>query len=203
MPIKKDKRVDLYIANSREFAAPILRYLREIVHQACPDCEETIKWGFPHFEYKGLLCSMAAFKEHCTFGFWKARLVMDITYTASKEAMGQLGRITQLDDLPPRRTLVSWVRKAMEMNEKGIRVEERGRERKGSKDLTVPDYIHDAIKRNKKAAATFKSFPYTHKKEYVEWVTEAKTEETRNRRLETAVEWLSQGKKRNWKYEKK
>jgi uncharacterized protein YdeI (YjbR/CyaY-like superfamily) len=189
MPIKKDKRVDLYIANSREFASPILRYLREIVHQACPDCQETIKWGFPHFEYKGLLCSMAAFKEHCTFGFWKARLVMDITYTASKEAMGQLGRITQ--------------RKAMEMNEKGIRVEERGRERKGSKDLTVPDYIHDAIKRNKKAAATFKSFPYTHKKEYVEWVTEAKTEETRNRRLETAVEWLSQGKKRNWKYEKK
>ena len=199
----KDKQVDLYIANAREFAKPILNYLREIVHQACPEAVETIKWGFPHFEYKGLLCSMAAFKEHCAFGFWKGRLVMDITYTVSKESMGHLGRITKMDDLPPRRTLVSWVRKAMELNEKGIRVEQRGRERKGAKDLTVPDYFHDAIRKNKKALATYKGFAYTHKKEYVEWVTEAKTEDTRNRRLETAVEWLSQGKKRNWKYERK
>ena len=198
----KDKRVDAYIAKSAEFARPILAYLREVVHIGCPEVEETIKWGFPHFDYKGMMCGMAAFKQHCALTFWKqSKLGFTAAETKLKEAMGQFGRITSIQDLPPKRALVGYVRKAAELNEQGIKVERPNR-RGRPKKLVVPEYFTSAIRKNKKALATFEAFPYSKKKDYVEWVTEAKTEETRQKRLATSVEWLAEGKGRNWKYER-
>jgi uncharacterized protein YdeI (YjbR/CyaY-like superfamily) len=194
----KDKRVDAYIDKSAEFARPILRELRDIVHEACPEAEETIKWGFPHFDYKGMLCSMAAFKQHCAFGFWKSELVL--RDNKSPDAMGQFGRLTSVKDLPTRRVLIGYIKKAQELNDAGIKAA-RPKPRAEKKELVVPEYFTAALKKNKKALATFEGFPYSHKKEYVQWVTEAKTDETRQRRLATSVEWLAEGKSRNWKYE--
>lgn len=198
----RDKRIDAYIARSADFAQPILSYLREIVHEGCPEVEETMKWSFPHFMYKGMFCSMASFKEHCAFGFWKGSLVMDGTQGKSVEAMGQFGRISSLRQLPAKSTLLGYVKKARQLNDEGIKVLQKPRPRGEKKDLEVPDYFLSAVKKNKKALATFEGFPYSHKKEYVQWVIEAKTHETRNRRLQTSVEWLAEGKSRNWKYER-
>src|SRR5437868_6856179 len=133
---KRDKRVDAYIAKSAEFARPILETIREAVHEGCPDVKETIKWSFPHFDYKGILCGMAAFKEHCALGFWKGSMIMDGKANQSSDAMGQFGRVTSLKDLPFRKALVSNVRKAAELNEKGIKKPVAPRP-KGEKKLTV------------------------------------------------------------------
>jgi hypothetical protein len=198
----RDKRVDAYIAKSAEFARPILAHVREIVHEGCPGVEETIKWGFPHFDYKGMMCGMAAFKQHCALTFWKqSKLAVDGAQEKSKEAMGQFGRIMSTKDLPSKRVLLGYVRKAAELNEHGIKAE-RPKKSAGKKELVIPDYFTAALKKNKKALATFEAFPYSRKKDYVEWVTEAKTDETRNKRLATSVEWLAEGKSRNWKYER-
>jgi uncharacterized protein YdeI (YjbR/CyaY-like superfamily) len=198
----RDQRVDAYIANSAEFAKPILTYIRETVHEGCPAVEEAIKWGMPFFMYKGILCSMASFKEHCAFGFWKGSLILDSKENKSDEAMGQFGRITSLKDLPPRKVLLQYVKKAVELHDKGVKVPARTTASKQKKELLVPDYFNLALKKNKKALATFEGFSYSKKKDYVEWVTEAKTDETRSRRLQTSIEWLSEGKSRNWKYER-
>ena len=198
----KDKRIDAYISQSAEFAQPILNHIREVVHEGCPEVQETIKWGMPHFEHKGIMCGMASFKEHCAFGFWKGSLVIDAKEIKSVDAMGQFGRITSLKDLPPKKLLVSYVKKAAELNEAGIKNPSRVKQRAEKKELVVPDYFTAAVKKNKKAFATFDGFPYSKKKDYVEWVTEAKTDETRARRLKTAVEWMAEGKARNWKYER-
>jgi uncharacterized protein YdeI (YjbR/CyaY-like superfamily) len=196
----RDKRVDAYIAKSADFAQPILRELREIVHEGCPEVEETMKWSFPHFMYKGMLCSMASFKQHCAFCLWKGGLILKHEDT-SVDAMGQFGRITSIKDLPPRRTLLKHVSEAMRLNDEGVKPS-KPKPRTDKKELTVPDFFIAALKKNKKALATFEAFPYSKKKDYVEWVTEAKTDETRDRRLQTSIEWLAEGKSRNWKYEK-
>ena len=198
---KRDKRVDAYIAKSAEFARPILETIRETVHEGCPDVEETIKWSFPNFDYKGILCGMAAFKQHCAFGFWKGSMIIETKANRSADAMGQFGRITSVEDLPPRKTLINYVKKAVELNERGIKKPAAARP-KAEKKLTVPAYFANAIQQNKKAFATFDAFPYSKKKDYVEWVSEAKTDATRQRRLETSVAWLAAGKSRNWKYER-
>lgn len=197
----KDKRVDGYIVKSAPFAKPILQHIREVVHEGCPEVEETMKWSFPHFMYKGMFCSMASFKEHCAFGFWKGTLVFDGDQTKSRDAMGHFGRICSTKDLPSRKVLLGFVKKARELNDSAVKTVKPPRPRE-KKELVVPSYFLSAVKKNKKALATFDGFPYSKKKDYVEWVTEAKTDDTRNRRLETAVEWLSEGKSRNWKYEK-
>ncbi len=198
----KDKRIDAYIAKSAEFARPILTFLREVVHEGCPEVQETIKWGMPHFEHKGIMCGMASFKEHCAFGFWKGSLVIDAKEIKSVDAMGQFGRITSPKELPPKKILVGYVKKAAELNEAGIKNPARVKQRTEKKELVVPEYFTVAVKKNKKALATFDGFPYSKKKDYVEWVTEAKTDETRDRRLKTAIEWMAEGKARNWKYER-
>jgi len=196
---KKDPRVDAYIEKSAPFAKPILKYLRKVVHAACPDVEETIKWSFPHFDYKGgMMCSMASFKGHCAFGFWKASLVLGDK--AADGAMGHLGRITSIDDLPPEKTLVSYVKKAARLNDEGIKAERTARRPKAP--LPVPEDLTKALKGNKKAQTTFESFPPSHQRESVEWISEARSEATRQRRLETALEWITEGKSRNWKYAK-
>ncbi len=197
----RDKRVDAYIARSADFAQPILRELREVVHEGCPEVEETIKWSFPNFTYKGILCGMAAFKQHCSFGFWKGALVVD-GKANNADAMGQFGRITSMKDLPSKRVLLAYMKKAKQLNDDGVKVPARSKPRGEKKDLKVPDYFTAALKKNRKALANFEAFSYSKQKDYVEWLTEAKSDETRKRRLETSVEWIAEGKSRNWKYER-
>jgi uncharacterized protein YdeI (YjbR/CyaY-like superfamily) len=201
----KDPRVDLYISKSADFARPILIHLRELIHLACPDVQETIKWSFASFDYKGPMCSMAAFKHHCAFGFWKASLMKDKTLVSNAEsesAMGHYGKITSLKDLPSDKKILSHIKGAMMLNEKGIKLPQK-KPSKEKKEVVVPDYFLKQLKKNEKAFTTFEDFSPSHKREYVEWITEAKTEETKTRRMQTAIEWLSQGKPRNWKYMKK
>lgn len=193
-----DPRVDAYIEQAREFARPILTHLREVVHQACPEVEETIKWGMPHFEHHGILCSMAAFKEHCAFNFWKGSLIVEDPDDKSDEGMGQLGRIRSLDDLPPAEVLAGYVEKAVELNRAGVPAPRAARPAKG--DVEVPEDLAAALDENPQARATFEGFSPGQQREYVEWITEAKREATRQKRLETAVEWMAEGKTRHWKY---
>jgi uncharacterized protein YdeI (YjbR/CyaY-like superfamily) len=195
---KRDARVDAYIAKSGDFAKPILTHLRELVHTTCPDVEETMKWSFPHFMYGGMLCSMAAFKEHCAFGFWKGALVLGKDGPEADRGAGQFGRITKVAELPSKKELTGYIKKAMKLNDEGVKAE-RARPKERS-ELVVPDDLAAALARNKKAQATFDKFSPSHKREYVEWITEAKAEPTRIRRLETAIEWMAEGKPRNWKY---
>lgn len=196
----RDPRVDAFIAKSADFAKPVLTHLRTVVHSACPEVEETMKWSFPHFMYQGVLCSMASFKAHCSFGFWKGSLIVDAKGKRVDEAMGQFGRITSKADLPPVKVLTGYIKRAMELNEKGIKVPGRSSPQPKPPVKTPPD-LAAALKKNSKAAATYAGFPPSHKREYVEWITEAKTEETRTRRLETAVGWMAEGKSRHWKYQ--
>lgn len=195
-----DPRIDAYIEKSADFAQPILVHLRKLVHKACPDVVETWKWSFPHFDYKGVLCSMAAFKQHCAFGFWKQSLLESDAIPKDKTAMGTFGRIASLKDLPSDKVMIGLIHQAMELNEKGIKTPQKKPSEK--KELIVPDDLTKALSRNKAAKAQFEKFSYSHKKEYVEWINEAKTEPTRLKRLATTIEWLSEGKSRNWKYEK-
>jgi uncharacterized protein YdeI (YjbR/CyaY-like superfamily) len=196
----KDPRVDAYIAKSADFAKPILKHLRKIVHAGCPQVTETIKWSMPHFDYKGVMCGMAAFKQHCVFGFWKAELVLKRDPALEKEAMGSFGCIKSLADLPSEKTLIGYVKKAAALNDAGIKAPWQATRRKKREPFTVPDYFTAALKKNAKARKTFEDFSPSHRREYVEWVTEAKREETRKKRLDTSMEWLAEGKARNWKY---
>jgi uncharacterized protein YdeI (YjbR/CyaY-like superfamily) len=193
-----DPRIDAYIERSAPFAKPILTHLRKLVHKASPKVKETVKWGMPAYEYKGLVCSFASFKQHCALNFWKQSLMEPSAFPAEKTAMGSFGRITSKNDLPPDDVIIKLVRQAIELNEKGIKVEKKP---SAKKELVVPDYLTAALKKNKAAQKTFEDFPYSCKKEYVEWLTEAKTEPTREKRLATTIEWLAEGKRRNWKYE--
>ena len=197
---KKDPRVDAYIAKSAEFARPILTHLRSVVHEACPDVEETIKWSVPAFDYKGPLCGMAAFKQHCSFGFWKGPLV--VGKEGSDSPMSQFGRLTAISDLPPKKILADYIRKAMELNEQGIKVPGRVRTVKKARPLAVPTDLRSALKKNKAAQTAFEAFSPSHRNEYIEWITEAKQDATRTRRIGQAIEWISKGKSRNWKYER-
>jgi hypothetical protein len=197
---KKDPRVDAYIAEAPDFARPILKHLRALVHRGCPEAEETMKWSFPHFDHRGIMCGLAAFKGHCAFGFWKGELIVDPRANRSAEAMGQFGRITVLRDLPPDATILAMIREAARLNEEGIAVPRRKAVPK--KEAVVPPDLAGALRATKGARAAFDAFSPGRRREYVDWIAEAKTEETRKRRLATAVEWIAQGKSRNWKYER-
>ncbi len=197
---KRDPRVDAYIEGSAEFARPILTHIRDIVHAACPDVVETIKWSFPVFTHHGMLCNMASFKQHCTFGFWKAALVLGEA-ASDESAMGQFGRITSVKDLPSKKVLTGYIRKAAKLNEDGVTVP---RKRKSQpRVLATPTDLAAALKKNRTARATFDGFSQSHRNEYIEWIEEAKTEPTRKKRLATTLEWLAEGRGRNWKYESK
>ena len=193
-----DPRVDEYIAKSAEFAQPILIHLREVIHAACPEVKETIKWSMPNFDYHGIMCNMAAFKQHCAFGFWKAELLLADEDDKGKEAMGQFGRITSVKDLPSKKVLTAYVKKAMKLNEAGVKV---AKPKAAPRELAVPDYFIAALEANPAAYEVFNNFSTSAKREYCEWLTEAKTEATRDKRMAQAVEWIAEGKKRNWKYE--
>lgn len=198
----RDRRVDSYIAKAADFARPILSGLRETIHSACPDVEETMKWSFPHFMYQGMLCSMAAFKQHAVFGFWKGSLIVPDNGRKSEPGMGQFGRITAASDLPPKAVLTGYIKKAMALNEQGVSVP-RPVKRSPRKPIRTPPDLAAALKRNSRARAAYDDFSKTNKREYIDWITEAKAKETRARRLQSAIAWMAQGKTRNWKYEQK
>jgi uncharacterized protein YdeI (YjbR/CyaY-like superfamily) len=197
---RRDPRIDDYIAKSAEFARPVLRHLRAVVHAACPGVEEDIKWGMPAFSYRGgLMCGTAAFKQHCTFGFWKAALILGPDGKSAEKAMGQFGRITSVAELPSRRILTGYIKQAMVLNETGAKVSKP--RSKPKPPVRLPADLSAALKKNSKARATYDGFSPSHRRDYVEWITEAKGAETRQRRVSTAVEWMAEGKSRNWKYE--
>ena len=156
---------------------------------------ETIKWSVPAFDYEGPLCGMAAFKSHCIFGFWKASLLKGGT------AANQRMRLESVDDLPADRALITLIRQAARLNESGARTARRPA---GTRPpLDPPPALVAALRRNARARAAFDAFPPSHKREYIEWIADAKTDETRQRRLDTAVVWIAEGKQRNWKYQRK
>jgi uncharacterized protein YdeI (YjbR/CyaY-like superfamily) len=198
--MSSDPRVDSYIARQADFARPILEHLRSAVHAACPEAEETLKWGMPHFLYrKQMLAGMAAFKAHATFGFRRAREVLGET-GAERDAMGQFGRLTSVEDLPPGEALHDLIRKAMALTDAGDRP---ARAKAAARpELETPPALEAALAANPAARATFDGFPPSCRREYVEWVAEAKRPETRDKRIAQAVEWLAEGKRRHWKYEK-
>jgi len=195
----RDPRIDAYIAKSADFAKPILTQIRETVHAACPEVEESIKWSMPAFMYKGPLMNMAAFKAHATAGFWKGELVIGRSAGDDGRAMGHLGRLTSVKDLPPKKELVALIKKAAKLNEEGVKVEKKKAPRPA---LRVPPELAAALARNKKAQAAFTAMPPSHQREYNEWIGEAKREETRAARVKQAIEWIAEGKSRNWKYQK-
>lgn len=199
---KRDRRVDRYIDKSAEFAKPILRHVRETVHEACPNVEETMKWSFPHFVYEGILCSMASFKAHCAFGFWKSSLVLPNDVPAARESMGSFGRISSLKDLPPKKTLIDLIHKAMQLNEQKVPSPTRSRPRAAKAEVVVPPELGARLGKNRKAREAFESFSPSHRREYVEWITEAKRDETRARRISETIAMLSEGKSLNWKFQK-
>jgi uncharacterized protein YdeI (YjbR/CyaY-like superfamily) len=196
--MKTDPRIDAYIDRQAAFAQPILRNLREMLHEACPDCEETLKWSSPSFIYKGkILAGFAAFKAHATFGYWSGSQVLEAD-PRQQSAMGQFGRLASLDDLPPRATLIALTHKAMKLIDEGVKPV---RNKTVKAPFSVPQDLRAAIDAVPAARATFDAFPPSCQREYVEWVTEAKRDETRAKRLAQTVEWLAEGRRRNWKYE--
>jgi uncharacterized protein YdeI (YjbR/CyaY-like superfamily) len=193
-----DPRIDSYIDGKAAFARPILRHLRAAVHRAVPDVEETLRWSMPSFTYKGqILCSMAAFKEHAVFGFWRGK---EVAGDESTSAMGQFGRLTSIADLPDEATLETMIRKAATLIDSGTRAPRPVKHPKP--ELAMPDDLASALAANGAAQASYDGFPHSAKRDYLEWVLGAKQPTTRAKRIAQAIEWMAEGKKRNWKYEK-
>ena len=192
----RDPRVDAYIARSADFAKPILTHIRELVHKHVPDVEETMKWSTPHFMRGGMLCAMASFKQHCVFGFWKGSLIIDQTSGKHLEAMGSFGRLTSVKDLPAERTLARYLKEAVRLNEEGITKAPPKRKPKPAPEM-LPE-LAAALRKNAKARKAFEAFSPSHQREYLEWIGEAKREETRHRRLELEIAQLAEGKSFKW-----
>jgi uncharacterized protein YdeI (YjbR/CyaY-like superfamily) len=203
---KKDPRVDAYIAKRPAFARPILNSLRDLAHEAVPDVEEDIKWGAPAFMHKGILFIMAGFKEYVGVNFWKGALIVPAKARRSTDDKGmqQLGKIRTLDDMPSRRTIIGYVKAAAKLNEGGVPTPNRGKDApvKRQGPMRTPPSLSKALARNAKAKKTYAAFSPSHKREYIEWISGAKTEATRDRRIEQALGWMAEGKSRNWKYMK-
>ena len=194
---KTDARVDAYIAKANDFAKPILTRVREMVHEVCPDAEEKMKWSSPFFDYKGqMMCGMAAFKEHCSLIFWKASLIEGVPPNGDP-SRGSFGRLTSVKELPSKKQFTGFIKAAMALNDAGIVVK---RPKTVKPEATVPKELASALKKNRKAAAEFANFSRSNRREYCEWISEAKREETKEKRVTQAIEWIAEGKSRNWKY---
>ena len=201
---KYSPKIDTYIEKSQDFAKPILHYIRETVHEFCPDAEETMKWSFPHFIYKGKnLCAMASFKQHCTFGFWlekEMKTMQEMTQNIEKNSMFSLGKITAMEDLPSKPQLKKAIKEAMELTDMGVIMKKAP---PSKTEMEVPDDFQSALDSRPETLEIFEKASPSFRKEYIAWITEAKTEATRNKRLEQSLEWIAEGKGRNWKYQKK
>lgn len=184
-----DNRVTAYIENAPDFAKPVLVHLRKLVHKGCPQVTETIKWGMPYFEYKGILCNMAAFKKHCAFGFWKAPLMKDAEMLIANngKAMGHSGKITSLSDLPPDHIIIERIKEAVKLNEEGVEVPRR---KSTAGILQMPEILQKVLNRKRNAVARFNELAPSHKKEYINWINEAKTAETKLQRSEKVLEMV-------------
>jgi len=194
-----DPRIDAYIASQPDFARPILAHVRAVVHEACPDVEETMKWSMPTFVYGGgILCGMAAFKQHASFGYWKHALV--VGEGEPRDGMGSYGKLTSVKDLPPKKTLLAHIKRAMQLNLDNVKSPAQ-RKAAPKPPPEAPADLVAALKKNAAARKSFEGFPPSAQRDYVEWIVEAKREETRAKRLAQAVEWMAEGKRRNWKYE--
>lgn len=199
--MSRDPRVDEYIHAAQPFAREILDYLRGVVHEAVPAAGETIKWGFPHFEHHGVLCSMAAFKRHCAFGLWKGALLLGETDAKARSAMGQFGRITAIEDLPTKPELIALLRQGAALNEQGVKAPRRKAAPRPA--LEMPADFAAALRGHEAARAFYDALPPGQRREYLAWILDAKGEATRAKRIATSLEWLAAGKRRNWKYEKR
>jgi uncharacterized protein YdeI (YjbR/CyaY-like superfamily) len=197
-----DSRVDAYIDKSAAFSKPILLHLRELVHKASPELKETIKWGCPFFDYDGPVCQLAAFKEHCAFGFWKAALMEDPHKILNQQpdTAGSIGRITSLADLPADDVLLQYIQQAVALNLNGVKAVARPKPENKTTECIIPPYFLGILQENQAVKEQFEKFSTSQKKEYTAWFEEAKTEATRSKRLATAVEWITEGKTRMWKY---
>jgi uncharacterized protein YdeI (YjbR/CyaY-like superfamily) len=194
----RDPRIDAYLSKAQPFAQEILTHLRDLVHDTIPEVQETIKWGMPHFEYKGILCHMAAFKQHCAFGFWHHA---EVTGQTERDAgMGSLGKITSVGDLPATRVLTGYLQKAKALNEAGVK---KAPARKAAAPIEVPPALAQALDRHPAARQQFDAMSPGHRREYCAWIAGAKQEATRERRIEKALEQIAEGKSQNWKYEAK
>lgn len=197
---KKDPRIDDKIAKSPDFAKPILNHIRKLMHQGCPEVEEGIKWNMPHFLYKGeLLAGMGSFKAHAVFGFWKGSLIVE---NSKEDGMGQFGHLTSMKDLPPDKAILGYIKAAMKLTDDGVKSPTRGKNSKPKPPIKPPAWFTTALKKNKAAAKHFAAFTPGKQRDYLEWLTEAKTDATRDKRLATALEWMAEGKEYNWKYKK-
>jgi uncharacterized protein YdeI (YjbR/CyaY-like superfamily) len=199
-----DSKVSDYIAKSEDFAKPVLEHWRQILHETCPGVTEAIKWGIPHFDYKGdFMCIMASHKNHCSFSFHKASLMSDprLKEAASlKPTQRFMGKITSLADLPDDAAFIALVKEAMVVNEKGLKVVAPKPDK--PKVLEVPDYFVEKLKINPGAMEIFENKSPSYRKDYIVWIADAKTDATRQKRMEEALEWIAEGKGRFWKYEK-
>jgi uncharacterized protein YdeI (YjbR/CyaY-like superfamily) len=202
--VSRHPGVDAYIAEAKPFAQPILTHLREVIHQAVPDVEEAVKWSMPFFVYRGIiLANIAGFKEHCSFGVWKENVqpLMKEGVEERGGGMGSFGKVTTLSDLPSAKDLKAVLLEAAGKIERGERTKNWERPVKKAKpEAAVPDALAAALNKNKDAAGKFAAMSPSCQREYCVWIGEAKREETRHKRVATAIEWISEGKQRNWKY---
>jgi uncharacterized protein YdeI (YjbR/CyaY-like superfamily) len=201
-----DSRTDEYIARAQPFARPILQHLRELVHKACPEVTETIKWGAPFFEYKGFMCMMAGFKNHASFGFWKGKLMSDPNGImdkgeGDKTAMGHFRALKTLEDLPANKILIAYIKEAMRLNEEDIKVAPKPKTAPMA-EQPVPDELATLLAANPTSRKQWEAFAPSHRREYIKWINEARTAPTKQKRLATTIEWLLEGKQRMWKYQK-
>ena len=202
-----DPKVDAYIAKAADFAKPVLEHFRTIVYKASPDITESIKWGVPSFDYKGkMLCSLAAFKQHCALGFWLGAQIKSLQpYLAEVEdrasEFGRIANIKSVKDLPRNKDLLAAVKEAIALMDAGVTLKRAPAKKLA--ELPVPEPLAKALAKNKAAKTVFEKFAPSHRKEYIQWITEAKTDATRDKRIASAIEWIAEGKGRNWKYERK
>jgi uncharacterized protein YdeI (YjbR/CyaY-like superfamily) len=201
MAVKPDPRIDAYIAEAEPFARPILKHLRRLVRRACPEVEETMKWSSPFFLYRGrILCFVAAFKAHTAFGFWGPAMkkIVARDNPGAKAGRGLMGRLTSVRDLPADPVMLGYLRTARKIHDTGAPLRPKPKPRPA---LPVPADLAAALKSSRRAAANWEAFAPSHRREYIEWITEARRPETRTQRLKTTLQWVVAGKARNWKYQ--
>jgi uncharacterized protein YdeI (YjbR/CyaY-like superfamily) len=199
-------KVDEKIEVAAPFAQEIMLHVRKLVHKACPDVSEEIKWNFPCFIYNGsILASMSAFKQHCSFGWFLSSKMTDpegiLQFGPDRDGMGSLGKLTDKKQLPSDKIIIAYTKEAMALIDAGVKMD-RGNKEGGPTAMEVPSYFSKALKANAEANKHFKSFSIGKKNEYIQWLEESKTDATRAKRLDTAIEWISEGKSRLWKYQK-
>lgn len=196
--MSSDPRIDAYIVKAPPFAQPILSHVRARVHAAAPEAQETMKWSAPSFTVDGkILLMMAAFKAHAALNFWRGQEIGDKQPKAG--AMGQFGKLTSIDDLPSDRELDALIREAADLAKTAPAPRKTKGEPKTAPQIH-PDFAK-ALAASPKAKAVLDDFSPSARRDYLEWISEAKQDATRAKRIATAVEWLAEGKKRHWKYE--